>query len=169
MSHNATSGNFTALWGGQPLGRTDEGFFLEIMHKGEMFRFEEFGQNVIDMIKLGADVYVETVLKEWLAPGLLAALWYHSSPENFGTIDCPAGEFAVVGGCAQPLILTANPCTPAATDGPASFTFHRTLMEPEIAARINLNNKPRMVPIRFRAFFHDVGLANGARQYFSIS
>lgn len=155
MNQLSTQGNYTALWGGLPLGRTDEGFYIEINHKGEMLRFEEFGESVIDMIKMGADVYVEGVLKEWRASGLLPALWYHS--QDFGNLDCPAGQYAVQSGCAQPLILTASNCSPAFTDGPATFTFHQTIMEPEVAARINLNNKPRTVPIRFRVFLENIG------------
>ena len=85
-------------------------------------------------------------------------------------MDCPAGQFAVRDGCAQPLILTASNCSPAFTDGPATFTFHQTIMEPEVAARINLNNKPRTVPIRFRVFLTNIGsntLPNYS--YFSIA
>jgi len=157
MDHLATSGNYTALWNALSLGRTDEGFFFEVNHKGEMLRFEEFGQNVIDMVEQGCDLFVEGVLKEWLAAGLQSALWYHSS--TFGNIDCPAGKFAVKGGRAKPLVLTASSCAPASTDGPATLTFHKTIMEPEVAARINLNNKPRMVPIRFRVFLENIGTA----------
>ena len=164
----STQGNYTAIRGGLPLGRTDEGFFIEINHKGEIHRFEEFSQNAIDMIKMGADVFVEGVLKEWNAVGLLPALWYHSA--DFGNMDCPAGQFAVRDGCAQPLILTASNCSPAFTDGPATFTFHSTIMEPEVAARINLNNKPRTVPIRFRVFLTNIGNEiNPIYSYFSIA
>lgn len=163
MNNFATQGNYTALWGGLPLGRTEEGFFIEILHKGELVRFEEFGQSVVDLIKLGADVFVEGVLKEWCADGLLSALWYHSL--DFGHIDCPAGQFAVQGGCARPLVLTASSCSPAATKGFQTLTFHQTIFEPEVAARINLNNKIRMVPIRFRVFLTDLDPSDAGTDY----
>ena len=168
MNALSTQGNYTAIRGGLPLGRTDEGFFIEITHKGELFRFEEFGQNVIDLIKLGADVFVEGVLKEWNAEGLLPALWYDSA--EIGNVDCPAGQFAVRGGCAEPLILTASNCSPAFTDGPVTFTFHKTIFEPEVAARINLNNQPRTVPIRFRVFLDNIGTeTNPIYSFFSVA
>lgn len=161
--HIATSGHYTALYNALDLGKTDEGWFLELTLKGEMVRFEEFSQNVVDMIYQGADVVVETVLKEWRAAGLQGALWPFST--TFGKIDC-SGQFAALNEFAKPLILTPNSCSPAGTDGP-TFTFSRAVLEPDIASRINLNNKTRMVPLRFRTFLQDVG-TNDFR-YFSIT
>lgn len=158
---NTTQGNYFGTWGGETLGCTDEGFFIEILHKGEFIRFEEFGQNVLDFIKLGADVFVEAVFKEWNAAAVKKLLWQHSA--IFGQVDCP-GASAIKDGCAKPLVLTPSNCVQA-TD---IFTFHATIMEPEVAARINLNNKVRMVPIRMRCFLTVQGTGE-LFKYFTVT
>ena len=169
-THQATQGNYAGLANGSNIGRTDEGWFIEIQHKGEYLKFEEFGENVVDLIQMGADVYIEAVLKEWNAAAIQNIIW-NFAPQ-LGRIDCPAGRFASRGS-AFPLILTANPCTPAATDtagNGATLTFHSVVMEPDFAIRINLNNDTRMVPVRFRALFCNVGTdAAPVYEYFTAS
>lgn len=165
MANLITTGNYSGTRGGLDLGCTDEGWFIEIIHKGEMVRFEDFGQNVLDEIPLGADVFVETVLKEWQAPGLMAALWpYGVTFGMFGS--CPSGGLIPK----EPLILTANTCGLANSNGSQIFTFHQTVFEPEVAARINLNNKPRLVPIRFRVFLTNIGSGDNPNySYFTVA
>jgi len=184
LPHAAISGNYTATWGGAALGLTEEGFAIEITHKGEPVMFEEFGQNMVDMIHLGYEVSVECVLKEWNSAALQDAIWpwQTSAGGDFGLEEC-VGSFAVqdslgqggapyVGSFALPLLLTAVPCSPAGqsptTTGPGLWTFHRAIMAPDVAARINLDNKPRLVPIRFNCFLCDP-LSDDDLRYFTIS
>ena len=167
----STQGNYLGTFGGLNTGFTDEGWFFEIIHKGEMLRFEEFGQNVVDYIRLGADVFVEAVLKDWNAAALQAILWPYST--DFGNMDCPAGQFASETGA--PLILSARPCSHAggSDGGPASITFHNAVFEPEVAARINLNNQTRTVPVRFRILLCDInpstGVSDPIYSFFSVA
>lgn len=153
VTHNATSGHYTWSWDGNDLGKSDEGWVWEVSLKGEVLRFEEWGDTAIDMIHRGAEVFIEATLKEWLAAGLRAALWPWGSVN--GKLDC-VGEFAVDGSYAKPLVGTAESCNPAgAGDGPATITFHNTIFAPDVAQRINLDNNPRVVPIRFMCFLTD--------------
>ena len=91
--------------------------------------------------------------------------------DSFGTLDCPAGRFASETGA--PLILSARPCSHAGQavggGGPVSITFHNAVFEPEVAARINLNNKTRTVPVRFRILLCDIGTGNSIFSFFSIA
>lgn len=170
--HNATQGHYNATWNALALGRTEEGLIWEVTHQGEMLRFEEFGQSIIDMVYRGADLTVEGVFAEWDSAGIQSALWPFSS--TFGKQDC-VGQFAVDGSFAKPLLLTAEACAPAATDGPATITFHKTIMDPGVASRINLNNKTRLLPLRFRVFLWDTdpspGPATGtpSRSFFTVT
>jgi hypothetical protein len=166
-THGGIAGHPTATWNGLALGLTDEGFFIEINHKGEVVQFEEYSANMVDMIHQGADVYVETILKEWNAAGLQTALWYHSA--TFGKLDCAGAELSVNGSFAKPLVLTSTACTPAA-DTPTTITFHAALMAPEVASRINFNNDLRVVPIRFNVFLTNQGTAEiPDYRYFTIA
>lgn len=171
VAHSAMAGHYTATFNTLDLGKTDEGWTYEVTHKGRVVRFEEYSDNMIDLIYRGAEVTVETVLKEWNSAGLLAALWPWSA--TYGKVDC-SGLFAVAGDFAKPLVLTANSCSPAgsadpSTDGPATMTFHKAIMAPEVASRINLNNDTRMVPIRFNTFLWDTDSPNLDNRYFSFT
>jgi len=167
--HAATAGHYNAVYGGQPLGRTDEGWFWEVSQKGNVVQFEEYSDNIVDMVYRGAEVFVETVLKEWKAAGLYAALWpWVTAPAvgTFGVVDC-TGQFAVNNGFAQELALTASTCSPAGTDN-ATITFPNAIIAPEVSSRINLDNNVRMIPIRFQVFLTEIS-ANEEYRFFSIS
>jgi len=210
---NVVSGFYNAYYNGMYLGATEDGWEIDIIHKGMMVTAEEFGDTELDMISRGAQVRVRGIVKEWDAPGLMSALW--GSPafssatgganvDSFGEFFC-AGTSAVRGIDAQgnirskPLVLTVGPChlgsspatygsvqgegfrhgvswasfsgTPSwATTGPAdvamsSITFHRTIITPDSVSKINLNNKPRVVPIEFMAFLTDI---SGSYRFFSV-
>lgn len=159
-----TAGHYTATYNSNALGFTDDGFTVEITHKGEPIRFEEWGDNLMDLTERGVEVTVEAVLKEWTAAGLQGLIWPWSS--TFGKVDC-AGRFAAAGSIGKVLVLTASSCAPAATDGPASITFHNAIIHPDVAKSINLNNKLRVVPIRMMCFLTDVG--SGVMKYFTTA
>ena len=174
MQHNGRSGHYNATLNGIVLPRTDAGYIWEITHEGETVQFEEFGDHVLDLLYRGATVTLEAVYKEWL-PSLTALIWPFST--TFGKIDCPAGQFAqgqLVTPTAVPLILTAETCSPAGqagADGPASITFHRVVMDLDVAARVNLDNNLRMVPVRLRALLEDIdpSTATTDYRYFSVA
>ncbi len=158
--HAATAGHYTALYGGSDLGRTEEGWFWEVIHKGELVRFEEYAQSIVDFVYQGADVFVETVLKEWNAAALQGALWPFSA--SFGKVEC-VGTFAVLGNFFSDLVLTPEACNPATQ----TYTFHKVIMAPEVASRINLNNSVRTIPMRFQVFLSEQGASD--YQFFSVS
>ena len=167
-TNNVTLGHYTATWNALDTGKTEEGWSLEIIHKGEKLRFDEFSENVIDLIMRGADVFVEAVLKEWKAAAVQSIIWPFSS--TFGKLDCPGGVFAVAGSKAKPLVLTAASCPPAGTDGPATITFHNSIMDPEVASRINFNNLPRLIPVRFMTMLKDIDAGSPVDyRYFSVT
>jgi hypothetical protein len=150
--HNTIVGHYVSIWNSLALGRTEEGLFWEITHQGEMVRFEEFGQTIIDLVYQGADLTVEGVFSEWDSAAIESALWPYSA--TFGKQDC-VGLLAVKGEFAKPLTLNASTCSSAYTDSYQSITFLKTILDPAVAARINLNNKPRHLPLRFRVFLTD--------------
>jgi len=159
--HLGTAGGFSALFDAENLGYTEEGHHLDIIQKGEVVKFEEFADAQIDFINRGKEIFIDVILKEWNAPALLNLIWPFS--DTFGKEDC-LGQFANQGAspnAAAPLVLTARGCSPAAdTSGEnisgATITFHRASITPEVAKRINLNNKLRVVPVRFTVFLTDV-------------
>jgi hypothetical protein len=168
VAHKAQVGHYDATWNNLALGRTEDGWTYEINHKGETLMFEEFGDSIIDLVGRGAELTVEATLKEWKEEGLKAALWPWS--DTFGQFEC-AGRFAVANNYAKALVLTASTCSQAGTeatesDGPKYITFHKTIFAPEMAARINLNNKPRVVPVRFNVFLTDVGTGTPDYEWF---
>lgn len=169
VAHLSTAGHYTATWNSLALGRTEDGYNIDIISKGEILTFEEFADAQIDMVNRGHEVMVEVVLKEWAAAGVRRALWPFST--ILGLEDC-IGQFANmdtnVG--AWPLVLDVNPCSPAGqltNLGPQKITFHRTIVAPEVSRRINLNNKPRVVPLRFMCFLFNMGTdASPSLEYF---
>jgi hypothetical protein len=161
---NYTDGHYDAVWNSLAIGNTDDGYVWEITHKGELLRFEEYGENIIDLVHRGADVAIEFTVKEWLAAAIATMIWPWSA--TFGRISC-TGNLAIRGGYAKPLVMTAKACSPAGTDGPATITFHKTILDPEVAKNINLNNKPRVIPIRMRCFLDEQ--TPGDDRYFTIT
>ena len=166
-SHNSTAGHYTAAWNSLAAGMTEDGIRWNINHRGSMVRYEEWSDNIIDMMNDGADVTIEFILKEWGAAAVQSMIWPWSS--TFGKVD-RTGIFAVDGGFAKSLVLTASTNSPAATDGPAVITFAKTILDPDIAVSINLDNRPRLIPIRLRTFLNDVdGSATVDARYWQIS
>ena len=178
MSHNIVSGNYSGTWDNRNLGRTEEGWFLEITHKGEVITLEELGDNMVDLIHRGSEVTIEAVLKEANSEAIENALWpWH---QNSGAIEC-IGQLAVADGFARPLVLTVQTgCRDTSGNlidppSPQTLTFHRTIMAPDVASRINFNNKPRLVPIRFNCYLFDVANPTGGNanapdlRYYSVA
>lgn len=159
-THYGVSGNYLVYWNGVIIGYTDQGWNVEMSLNGEVLRFDDWGETPIDLVHRGAQVYVEAVIKEWTA-GLIAALWPWGNPGatagSFGNVYCP-GRMAVAGDIAKTLLMT-----PACTASPAGqlaadeWTFHKAVVDPDLVSRINFNNMPRLVPLRFITFLSLVG------------
>ena len=149
-THSALAGHFNGTWDSTALGKTEEGWFLEISVEGEPVTFEEFADNELDMISRGAKVSLEGTLKEASDSLLIDLLWpFHATG---GLTNC-VGEFAVTGSYAKTIVLTAATCASAT---PATITLHSCILEPGFISRINLNNRPRLIPVRFKVFLVDV-------------
>ena len=112
--HKAISGNYTVTWNAIDLGMTEEGWFMETTRKGEIVRFEEFGDADIDLINRGATVTVEAVLKEWALEDLQTLLWPWGDVD-FGEEICwgnmAMGALSNANAFAKSLVLTAKTCT----------------------------------------------------------
>lgn len=156
MAHNSIAGSYSATWGGSALGRTENGFVIEFRSFGVPLTFEEWGEIPFDMVHRGLEVTVEGVFKEWRSAGLDNALWPWSN--SLGKVGCP-GDMVVDGETpiSEPLVLTAYSCANASSYGGNVWTFHETIIDPEVINRINFDNNPRVVPIRFKAFMVATG------------
>lgn len=201
---NVMSGHYNAYFNGLSLGATEDGWEIDIIHKGMMVTAEEWGDTELDMIGRGAQVRVRAILKEWDAPGLMSSLWgspvFSTGVDTFGEMLC-VGQSAVRSVDAQsntrakPLVLVKSSChfnagsvqgegfnhgwngnigTPSwSTTGPAdvamnTITFHRAIMTPDSVSKINLNNKPRVVPVEFMIFLTDT-TGSAAYRFFTVS
>jgi len=201
---NVMSGHYNAYYNGLYLGATEDGWEIDIIHKGMMVSVEESGDNEVDMIGRGAQIRVRGIIKEWDAPGLMSALWgapaFSTGVDTFGEMLC-IGQSAVRAVDAQgntrakPLVLVKAGChfnagsvqgegfnhgwnnnigTPSwSTTGPAdvamnTITFHRAILTPDSVSKINLNNKPRVVPVEFMIFFVD-STGSAAYRFFTVS
>ena len=176
ITHRSTSGSYSAQFkqaGGSVLnlGYTEEGYFLDDTLKGEAVRFEEFGDADIDFINRGHQMYLDVILKEWDAAAMAKLIWPFSS--TVGAEDC-IGQFATGGSSpiAGQLLLYPRACSPAGTttDNPTwadvNILFHSVTPAEEVAKRINLNNKLRVIPLRFKIFLTD---QSGDLQYYTFS
>lgn len=191
------SGHYTAAYNGLTLGSTEDGFEIDIIHKGMVVTAEEWGDTELDMIGRGAQVRVRAILKEWNAPGLMSAIWgapaFSTGVNEFGEMFC-VGESAVRPIDAQgntrakSLVLTKGAChfntglvpgggfAHGSTTGPANvsmdvITFHRAILTPDSVSKINLNNKPRVVPVEFMVFLTDQATppATGSTRFFTVA
>ena len=115
-SHSGVAGSFQAFFRKtdttKNLGFTEEGYFIEDTQKGEIIRFEEFGDADIDYVNRGHQIYLDVILKEWNAAGLLDVVWPHS--DTWGKEDC-FGQMAnasdeIEDTDSGQLILVARPC-----------------------------------------------------------
>lgn len=205
-----SSGHFYGWYNGLALGQTEDGWEIDIIHKGMVVTSEEWGETELDLINRGAQVRVRAILKEWDSPGLMAALWgapqfagtvAGNTADTFGEMFC-VGESAVRGinsqgvTRAKPLVLQRGSChfnggsvqgegfnhlwngnlgTPSwSTSGPADvamqfITFHAAILTPDSVSKINLNNKPRVVPVEFMAFLTDVGGVGTNFRFFTVT
>lgn len=159
VTNLSRAGTYSATFKTLSLGFTDDGFKVSVQLHGEKLQFEEFGDALIDLVNRGASVMVEGVLKEWDAAGVIASLWGWDA-DYFGRLSC-FGDMAVKDGYAGPLVLTADPCT-----GTDVWTFHKAFPDPELLSEINMNNKPRLIPVRFICFLSNVSAAN---RFFTIT
>jgi hypothetical protein len=184
---NVASGHYDATYNALALGKTEDGWEIDIIHKGMIVTAEEWAENELDLIGRGAQIRIRAILKEWDSPGLMSALWgspaFSTGVNEFGEMLC-VGESAVRGIDAQgntrakALVLTAGSChfnkgsvqgegfyhgstTSGISDlGLGVITFHRTILTPDSISKINLNNKPRVVPVEFMAFFTQIDTGN---------
>jgi hypothetical protein len=164
----AVSGHYTATYDGNDMGMTDSGYVWEIVDQGEVVRAEELGESELDLIFRGAEVYVEVTVQEWSAAAMTAVIWpWQTTFGHLGTTGTGnIGFMAVRNSFAKTLVLTAVSGSPADTDGPSTITFHRVICTEETAKRINLDNKKRLVPIRFKVFLYDDTLT---KEWFDVT
>jgi hypothetical protein len=148
---NLVAGHYSVTWNGVALGATEDGWTITMTPKGEVVTAEEWGDNELDIIHRGVTVTLDAVIKEWTT-GLVQAIWFAHA--TFGQQSC-VGQSAVLNSLVKPMVFTpacANSTADASTVGLGNATtFHQCIMTPDSAAKINLNNKPRVVPVQFTA------------------
>ena len=133
---------------------------MDDTQKGEIVRFEEFGDSDIDEINRGHQIYLDVIFKEFNSTAMRHIIWpTHSNVGstnggNVGQEEC-WGQFATQGGAgaanvtAGQLLLIPRACSPAGTTATptgdafdeVNIHFHSVKPAAEVAKRINFNNK----------------------------
>lgn len=148
-------GEYTATFDGTTLGMcTSGGKNLFYRLQGQLIDdTDTYGRTPIDLIELGAEVFLRMTFREWLAKVKLA-IWPLSTAWDgiLGTI----GRLGTAQ--AKQIVLTAKAGTPAADGavGPATITFPSCHLAEGQDVNVLFAPAVRDVPVVFRVFPTDV-------------
>jgi hypothetical protein len=144
-----TSGEYTSVYNTQDLGNTQDGWRVEVTSNRKGVNVDKFADTEIDGVYRGANCFLEAILKDWDGPGVNDVWWPYSA--TIGTLGVIA-RLEVASSLALATVLTALAGTPAATTGPATATFAKSILDAEFARTLNLNTEDRSIPIRLRVY-----------------
>ena len=140
------SGPYCATYDGNDVGEVEGVYRMQISASGRDVTSSKHGDAVVDSIYRGLNVFMIVQFKEWTA-ATKSIIW---------PWDATLGESGEHGRLfselAKPLVLTASPGTPAATEGPVTVTIPLALYAPAHTAEITFGIEERIVPIVFRAY-----------------
>jgi hypothetical protein len=125
-----------------------------------------YGDTLIDGVYRGiSGVQVVVTVKEWNT-AVKQILW------PFGDFASPtfSGALGVIGklisDAAKSLVLTAVTGTPAATNGPATFTAAKAILSPANDVSIIMGPTQRDVPLLFDLLLYD---DSGTKRFFALT
>lgn len=150
-----TSGSYTATYNALDLGYTADGYRMECISGRKAVTVDSFGDMEIDGVQRGVNCFLEMILKEWQddvsgSEGRAQLMWPYSS-NYMGALET-IGHLEVVSSMAKALVMTVTAGTPAATTGPSTITFPKSILEAEFARTVNFNNEDRSMPVRMRNY-----------------
>lgn len=122
-----------------------------------------WGQQILDYIIQGGGVFVVVVLKEW---NTATKLVMHPQNAAHG-IFMESGKLYST--FAKPLVLTALPGSPAATEGPATRTYPYTAVMPGHNIDVSMGPVERNVAVVLVAFPEQDSTNTGRSKYFTDS
>lgn len=109
-SSSFVAGHYTATYGGESIGTTEEGFYLRPQQFREDIRIDDFGDSIVDGIYRGFQYTLTTRLSEWVVPNSTGvALLQNFVDATDGGIVYPNAVGQPVSAFAKRLILTPVP------------------------------------------------------------
>lgn len=181
MTHNAVAGTYAGVYIGDDLGYTVDGFNIDYQALGVNLQAEDFGQSVITTIHSGASIFVEAIFKEWRSEAIFAAFWpwagqSEADEDNIGMENSIGKSVVKSSGSSKlcgSLVLTADACANANSHGGTVWTFHKASIDPEHIKRLNFNNLPRLLPLRFIVYLTQPNLddvsPSSTPRFFTVS
>jgi len=151
-NHKFAAGRYAVVWNGLALGlfQGQQGSpGLEQRKFGQVIQnTDRYGDTPIGLISRGSEAFWSGTLLEW-AQATLRAAW----PDG-GISLTGLGNVAAIGtddyDAAQPLVLTVQAGTPAATNGPATVTASKAYLAENFPIRFFFDSTLRVLPIRMR-------------------
>lgn len=129
----------------------------------EDVRADEFGDTVIEGIGRGGSVEIAITFKEWKSPVKDKILYPRVTANAAGLHPIPGQldtDFAKV------LLLTAQPLSPAAIQGPLTITADLAILAPNQDIEWLMGNVQRDVPVIFRLYLFD---ESGTKKFYNTT
>lgn len=158
-------GEYTMTYGGAPVGMvTSGGQHLRYrVAKKKIKDTSTYGDTLIDGIYRGMEaVQLMVTFKEWLT-NVQKAIWPYGTAPLDGTLGTIG---RLDSNLAQPIVLTAVAGTPAATNGPLTFTANLAILSDANDVDILFGPDERDVPVLFDLMLYDSG---GVKRFFAIT
>lgn len=119
---------------------------------------DKFGP--VDGVYQGGECFLSVILKEWKLPET-NIIWPYGA--DFGAV----GQLGRLNSdLAKQIILTAQTGSPAATEGPATFTAALAILAPQNDTSVLFGNVQRDVPVLFKLYPYD---DTGTQRWFSVT
>ena len=118
------TGAYDITWNSGTIGLLEGPVRLQQNVNGLPIRATQWGDTIIDYILRGGGCFAVIVVKEWTA-AIKAFLWPFGS--TMGIVDEPGKKFSDY---VEPLVLTAQANSPAATLGPVTRSYPYTAVLP---------------------------------------
>lgn len=142
------AGRYSCAYSSADLGATQKGWELEFMFKQEAVdETDVFGSSTVDLVRRGADVFLNAQITEWTAAtrGLLWA--FGGSMGTISNAANPIGTFA--SDSAAALVMSSTASTPAAT-APASLTAAKAFIAGNYNPKVPFDSRWRTFPLRMQ-------------------
>lgn len=126
-----------------------------------------YGDTLIDGIYRGMEsVQLMVTFKEWITP-VKNAIWPYSSAGAPGGFDGTLGTIGRLdSNLAQTIVLTATAGTPAATNGPLTFTAGMAILSGANDIDVLFGPDERDIPVLFDLMLYD---DSGVKRFFKLT
>ena len=154
MAPYFVAGAYTAVWDGDVLGTTENGFELEIVYFGEEITGDNYGDTVQDVVHRGGNCFINCVLEEWRQGSVNLISMFDNAdpgtPGNIGMIGRMGTAIPDSGASVTGQLVLTHTTLSAAQDSPTTLTANNAIIAPGFSTRINFNSRLRKIPIRFQ-------------------